>query len=50
LFTGGGVARRYVLRRIDHLQIGEVGAVQRAAGRGVAGAAGAQDLAVAILH
>ena len=49
LLAGGGVARRHVFGRVDHLQIGEMGTIQRAAGRGVAGAAGAQDLAIAIL-
>ncbi len=39
LLAGRGIARRHVLRRVDHFQVGQMRAVERAPGGGVAGAA-----------
>jgi len=50
LFAGRGVAGRHLLRRVDHLQVGQMRAIEGAAGGGVAHPVAAQQGAVAVLH
>ena len=50
LFAGRGVASRHVLGRVDHLQIGEMRAIERTPCHGIARAAIAQDLPVTVLY